>query len=97
MTEVTKVVKLNWKNPEEEYFRLTCLAIKIKLSNEEPEFDTDMAVDELYLACKKSMVPFHNWYEWITDEYVKHDQANPRHSMAEEEDSLELSIPEIGI
>ena len=90
------MVKLNWKNPEEEYFRLTCLAIKIKLSNEDPEFDTDISADQLYLLCKKGTVPFHNWYEWITAAFEAHDQASARHLLTDdEEESEDISVPEI--
>lgn len=55
-------------NPEEEYFRLTCLALKITHS----ENDIDMTVfniseAKLFRNLKRRNIPFHLWHSWIGD------------------------------
>ena len=83
------------KDPEEGYFTLTCLAVKIKLSNEDPDFMYhNVLTSELYHKCKESMIPFHTWYEWITNEFIEHDKmTNPRSKKDESDPEPEDNNP----
>jgi len=53
-------------NPEEEYFRLLCLALKIEHSLKGDD-NTVFTISEgkLYRMIKKRQVPFHVWHRWI--------------------------------
>ena len=69
------------KDPEEEYFRLSCLALKIIYNEQDTDFVFTVSVfigfltlckqvapGKLYQKCKKQKIPFHLWYNWIEKE-----------------------------
>jgi len=56
------------KDPEEEYFRLSCLALKIIYNEQDTDFVFTVSPGKLYQKCKKNRVPFHMWYIWIEKE-----------------------------
>jgi len=60
-------------NPEEEYFRLLILSIKILHSEKDPEFGVEVNMRKMFKTVKKEKVPFHRWFFWvdkrITDAY----------------------------
>ena len=53
---------MNRKDPEEEFFRLTCLSIKIKFNYSDPDFMYDIGSETLYKKALIEDVKFHNWY-----------------------------------
>lgn len=59
------------KDPEEEYFRLSCLALKIIYNEHDTDFVFTVSPGKLYVKCKKQKVPFHLWYSWIEQELIK--------------------------
>jgi hypothetical protein len=78
----------NRKDPEEEFFRLTCLSIKIKFNQSDPDFMYDIGSETLYRKCLAEKIPFHNWYHWITQEFEHHDRKrNPRFQLSNLEES----------
>ena len=65
-------------SPEEEFFRLTCKAMKINISErqdpskgtEGDEFDVfTISESKLFKLCQKKKVPFHSWHDWIKDQF----------------------------
>jgi hypothetical protein len=52
-------------NPEEEYFRLMVLSIKIIQSEKDPEFGAEINSRKLFKLAKKEKIPFHKWFFWI--------------------------------
>lgn len=56
------------KDPEEEYFRLSCLALKIIYNEQDTDFVFTVSPGKLYAKCKKQKIPFHLWYTWIEKE-----------------------------
>ena len=78
-------------DPHDEYFRMTCLSIKTKLVDEDPDFMCDVVTDQLFLKCKKHTIPFHSWYEWIENQYKEHDKLTNLRVKFEEEDSMTSS------
>lgn len=59
------------RNPEEEYFRLCCLALKISYIENDSEFYFSVPPEKLFQRCKLQKVPFHRWYTWIEKELLK--------------------------
>ena len=60
-----------YKNPEEEYFRLTLLALKMKFAEKDPYFGGfNLSGDLLYEKYNENPVPFHKLYDWIRDELM---------------------------
>jgi hypothetical protein len=52
-------------NPEEEFFRLLVLSIKILLWEKDPEFGVEVNQKKLLKQAKLEKVPFHKWFFWI--------------------------------
>ena len=57
-------------DPEEEYFRLTCLALKIEHSERDQD-DIVFTITEskLFRMAKKRNLPFHTWHNWVDDQF----------------------------
>ena len=62
-------------SPEEEFFKLSCLALKIKYSERqdhskgEDHFDVStISDDKLYKLCQKEQIAFHKWSDWIEEQ-----------------------------
>ena len=59
------VRRMNSSDPkrglEEEYFRLSCLAVKTKLAEADADIMVDLMVDVLYNKCKQENIPFHRY------------------------------------
>lgn len=66
------------KDPEEEYFRLSCLALKIIYNEQDTDFVFTVAPGKLYAKCKKQKIPFHLWYTWIEKELQKVNDLQKR-------------------
>ena len=65
-------------SPEEEFFRLSCLAMKIRISErqdhaqdtEGDQFDVfTISESKLFKLCQKKKIPFHSYHEWIKDQF----------------------------
>jgi len=56
-------------DPEEEYFRLLVLSIKILHSEKDPEFGVELNSRKLFKLVKKEKIPFHKWFFW-TDKRI---------------------------
>lgn len=74
-------------SPEEEFFLLSCFAMKVKLAEQEKnnnndllassnkeEFEMANKIDEreLFKLCQEQKIPFYLWHDWIRDEFEKH-------------------------
>ena len=66
------------KDPEEEYFRLSCLALKIIYNEQDTDFVFTVSPGKLYQKCKKQKIPFHLWYNWIEKELQKVNETQKR-------------------
>ena len=53
------------KDPEEEYFRLTLLSIRMVLNEKDSSFTNQVNAKRLFKEIKEAEVPFHHWYIWI--------------------------------
>ena len=85
------------KDPEEEYFRLSCLALKIIYNEQDTDFVftvsliftlltaklEQVAPGKLYQKCKKQKIPFHLWYNWIEKELQKVNETQKKAQAAE--------------
>lgn len=71
------------KDPEEEYFRLSCLALKIIYNEQDTDFVFTVAPGKLYQKCKKQKIPFHLWYNWIEKELKKVNETQKKAQQAE--------------
>ncbi len=52
-------------NPEEEFFRLLVLSIKILHSERDPNFGVEVNQKKMLKQVKTEKVPFHKWFFWI--------------------------------
>lgn len=52
-------------SPEEEYFRLLVLSIKILHCERDPEFGVEVNQKKLLKQVKRDKVPFHKWFFWL--------------------------------
>ena len=52
------------QEPEEEYFRLSVLSLKMQLYAADQSFFSKSS-SQLLKECQKQEVPFHEWYDWI--------------------------------
>ena len=66
------------KDPEEEYFRLSCLALKIIYDERDCDFLFSVTPGKLYAKCQKLNIPFHLWYTWIEKELQKINEYQRR-------------------
>jgi hypothetical protein len=55
------------RDPEEEYFRLSVLSLKMQYNERDQDFLFQISSTELFRKCKKTLIPFHHWYEWIEE------------------------------
>jgi hypothetical protein len=55
------------KHPEEEYFRLSVLAVKMLMNEENQDYIFDISAKKLFKECKREEVPFHYIHSWIDD------------------------------
>jgi hypothetical protein len=53
------------RDPEEEYFRLSVLSLKLQYDEKDPNFAVRVSAKKLYKRCKKDGIPFASWYNWI--------------------------------
>ena len=58
---------VQWRDPEEEYFRLSVLSLKMQFNDLDRDFVFQVSSKKLFKACKREKVPFHRWYAWIED------------------------------
>ena len=64
--------------PEEEYFRLSVLSLKMQYQEIDRDFVFQMSSKRLYEQCKSKNIPFHKWYSWIDQRLVEIDRLeNP--------------------
>lgn len=62
------------REPEEEYFKLAVLAVKMKHTESgDAQYIFGKAVDAhtLFSEVKKSGVPFHRWHSWLEEKFDK--------------------------
>jgi hypothetical protein len=75
----TKIEKPEeWRDPEEEYFRLSVLSLKMQYNEVDKDFVFQIGSKKLFKQCKSQKVPFHKWYKWI-DTQLRHinQTSNP--------------------
>ena len=53
------------RDPEEEYFRLSVLSLKLQYDEKDPNFVVRVSAKKLFSRCRKEKIPFHQWYNWI--------------------------------
>lgn len=53
------------KDPEEEYFRLAVLALKVLYNEKDNDFVFEVSPGKLYKKAKRNKIPFHQYYIWI--------------------------------
>ena len=70
------------KDPEEEYFRLSCLALKIIYDERDSDFQFSVTPAKLYRKCQKLNIPFHLWYTWIEKELQRINEYQRRKAEA---------------
>ena len=57
------------KDPEEEFFMLAVLALKMQhTENQDAEFIYQVDSQKFFEQVKKLKIPFHKWYQWIDAE-----------------------------
>jgi hypothetical protein len=69
------------ENPEEEYFRLLVLSIKILHSEKDPEFGVEVNMRKMYKLVKKEKVPFHRWFFWVNQRIQETAQEQKKEQM----------------
>lgn len=62
------------RDPEEEYFRLSVLSLKMQYNDIDKDFVFQISSKKLFKQCKKEKIEFHNWYGWIDEQLVKIDR-----------------------
>ena len=70
------------EDPEEEYFRLSCLALKIIYDERDCDFAFSVTPAKLYSKCQKLKIPFHLWYTWIEKELQRINEYQRRKAEA---------------
>ena len=53
------------RDPEEEFFRLSVLCLKLQYDERDSNFAVRVSAKKLYSRCKKEKIPFYQWYNWI--------------------------------
>ncbi len=73
-----KSEKPEWRDPEEEYFRLSVLSLKMQYNEVDKDFVFQIGSKKLFKQCKSQKIPFHKWYKWIdTQLRTINQQSNP--------------------
>lgn len=70
--------------PEEEYFRLSVLSLKMTYQEIDKDFVFMISSKRLFQECQAANIPFHKWYKWIDEKLVAIDRLeNPfsKHSV----------------
>lgn len=67
--DTTKNINLR-RDPEEEFFMLAILALKMQhTENHEAEFIYQIDSIKLYEQVKQIKIPFHKWYQWLETKF----------------------------
>lgn len=73
-----KAEKPEWRDPEEEYFRLSVLSLKMQYNEVDKDFVFQIGSKKLFKQCKSQKIPFHKWYKWIDSQLRSiNQQSNP--------------------
>eukprot|EP00347_Sterkiella_histriomuscorum_P000956 403373885 len=59
------------KNPEEEYFRLTVLSVKMLHNEKNQDYVIEVNPKKLYKKVKSEKIAFHCWYPWVEKEILE--------------------------
>ena len=70
----TKLTEELRRDPEEEYFRLSVLSLKMLYNELERDWIFQISSKKMFKRCKKENVPFHHWYRWIDHELFQIQQ-----------------------
>jgi len=62
------------RDPEEEYFRLSVLSLKMQYNELDRDLIFPNSSKKMFKRCLKENVPFHHWYRWIDHELFKINQ-----------------------
>jgi hypothetical protein len=66
------------KDPEEEYFRLAVLALKVLYNEKDNDFVFEVSPGKLYKKAKRNKIPFHQYYIWIENQLkLCNEKLNP--------------------
>lgn len=66
------------KDPEEEYFRLAVLALKVLYNEKDNDFVFEVSPGKLYKKAKRNKIPFHQYYIWIEHQLkLCNEKLNP--------------------
>lgn len=52
-------------DPEEEYFRMSALSVKMQFTSVDPDFVFAISSKKLLKQCRKEGVEFHRMYDWL--------------------------------
>ena len=58
------------RDPEEEYFRLSVLSLKMQYNERDTDFVFSISSTRLFRTCKDNNIPFHRWYNWIEGQLI---------------------------
>ena len=53
------------KDPEEEYFRMSALSVKMQFTSVDPHFVFSVSSKKLFDQCRSEHVEFHKMYDWL--------------------------------
>ena len=59
------------RDPEEEYFRLSILSVKMQMNERDCDVVYGVSSNELFRKCKELKIPFHKWYSWIEEQLAQ--------------------------
>jgi Fe-S cluster biosynthesis and repair protein YggX len=66
------------KDPEEEYFRLSVLALKVLYNEKDNDFVFEVSPGKLFKKAKRNKIPFHQYYPWIEQQLMLcNEKINP--------------------
>jgi len=58
------------RDPEEEFFMLSVLALKMNHTEEfQAEYVYDISASQLFNEVKELGMPFHKWYKWLDEKF----------------------------
>lgn len=61
------------RDPEEEFFMLAVLALKMVHTEEfdEAEYVYEVSAARLFKQVRTASMPFHRWYKWLEDRFTE--------------------------
>jgi len=67
------------RDPEEEFFMLSVLALKMTHTEEyDAEYIYEISAQKLFLQVKSLRIPFHKWYTWLETRFNQLQQVHQK-------------------